>query len=174
MWKDEGLWIPPAGLFSCTTLPPELSGCLRRTITKHRRGALERVAYVKARGRKGTQQLCLLYKCCGCLFFSWSCGRCVGIASSRLRGETGKSSLFSSILLKPSAICSEAREAFPRFNCQSNAKYIGALLIIPPLRGFALGFCFKLSANPATSFGEKLPVFFWQWDDCSVFHGFPP
>lgn len=48
-------------------------------------------------------------------------------------------------LLKPSAICSEARDAFPRLNCQSNAKYIGALLLIPLLRGFVFG-VFALSS----------------------------
>lgn len=76
---------------------------------------------------------------------SWSCGRCVSIASSGLEGETGKSGLFffsSYTLLKPSAICSEARDAFPRLNCQSNAKYIGALLLISLLRGFVWGFLF--------------------------------
>lgn len=105
--------------------------------------------------------------------FSWSIGRCVSIAGSGLGGEGEKSGLFfPHTLLKP-AVCSKAKEAFPGLNCQSNAKCTGALLIISLLRGFTLEFCFKLLLiQPVTCFGEKRPVFFWQRDDCSIFHDF--
>lgn len=51
------------------------------------------------------------------------------------RGDWETRSLFP----VPFCCCDEANVAFPRLTCQSNTKYTGALLIIPPAERFSLG-----------------------------------
>lgn len=90
------------------------------------------------------------------------------------RGRWKVKSSFSPSSLLQLAVCSKATEAFPRLKSQSNAKCMGALFIIPHwevlLWNFALS---SLLIQLVTYFGEKLPIFFWQHNDCSIFRDFP-
>ena len=108
--------------------------------------------------------------------FPCSWGRCVRTAGSGLGGDGEKSSLlFPPSSLLQLAVRSKASEALPRLKSQSNATCVRALIIISHwevlLWSFALS---SLLIQLVTYFGEKLPVFFRQYSDCSIFRDFPP
>lgn len=168
--KDGGLSIPPAR--SCPSHhTASWAGCLRRAVNRAQKGSLRngvKCKHKKCRGNTAASPpLEMLW-----LPFLGAVEAVSAFLVQIWERRLGNQLSFSCTFL----LLWWGQHSLPQAYLPKQYQIHKSSAYNPPSREVVLG-SFALSSQliqTISYFGENLPVFFWQYDDCSIFCGFPP